>query len=1204
MTRLTRLSLANRTVVLLVAVVVLVVGLVATRGLKQELIPSLDAPSASVVSVYAGAAPEVVEQEVSRPIEDAVKAVDGVTRVTSTSSSGLSQVRVEWDFGIDTDKLVADIRSAVDGTKTELPSDVTPSVFAGSFDDVPVVLLAVSSSESPEALSNKLKTAVVPKLKAVTGVRDVSIGGQQQQQVVITVRPADQDRLGVDITTLPQVFAASGIAVPAGSLSSGGSTLDVEVGRTLSSVAQVAAIQVQGTDGPVALSDIADVREQPVDTTSISRVNGKPSYTLAVTKTPAGNTVTVSQGVRAAVPQLQAALGNDATFTTVFDQAPYIEDSIHDLSVEGVLGLVFAVLVILVFLMSVRLTLITAVSIPLSLVIALIGLRLGGYTLNILTLGALTVAIGRVVDDSIVVIENIKRHQGMGEFGPESILRAVREVAGAVTSSTLTTVAVFLPIGLVSGQAGELFRPFAVTVTIALLGSLLVALTVVPVFAWWFMRGSASEPAEGDPQLDGAGLSQVGMPTSAERHAREQHVGQQAEELSLASAHESPQTRLQRAYLPVLRFSLAHRALTVALALLVFVGTLALAPRLKTDFLGEAGATTLRVVQELPAGTSLAQTDAAAARVEKVVAAEPTVESFQTTVGGNPSQLFFGAVAGPNQASVSVTLKSGSSGGEVAERLRQQIRDMSDVGTVEVVSGNNQSSNVAVVVEGADPQALRTASDQVVGVLHGIPQLADVRTDLTEAKQMLKVDLDANAVAKAGMAQAQVGTAVTQAVTGTRVGRVTIEDTSLDVILRSREPVTTVQQLSDLPLPVTAKQTADARKAASEAATDRQQALADRTAADQQASLNEQIATLRSNRDKASQQVATITAQLDELRSSLAAVAALPPGITPPPTSPTAALQAQIEALEKSEAAAQAQVSAADESIAKALTSQSKARTQRAESQAVSQAARDAQTAKATPVRLGEVATVQMAQSPASVARVDGARAATVTATPSGSDLGATTAAVRAGLAKLALPDGVTVRLAGVSERQQESFQQLGLAMLVAIAIVYLIMVATFRSLLQPLILLVSIPFAATGALGLLLLTDTPLGVPAMIGLLMLIGIVVTNAIVLIDLINQFRARRESVREAILDGARLRLRPIIMTALATICALLPMALGVTGGGIFISKPLAIVVIGGLVSSTVLTLLIVPVLFDIVERMRARRRRVPEPQPQPQPVPVA
>ena len=638
----------------------------------------------------------------------------------------------------------------------------------------------------------------------------------------------------------------------------------------------------------------------------------------------------------------------------------------------------------------------------------------------------------------------------------------------------------------------------------------------------------------------------------------------------------------------MLRLALGHRAVTVVLALLVFVGTLALAPRLKTDFLGEAGATTLRVSQELPAGTSLAQTDAAAARLEQVIRAEPTVESFQTTVGGNPSQLFFGSLAGPNEAAISVTLKAGSPGGEVGDRLRSKIGELSDVGTVEVVSGNNQSSNLAVVVEGADPEALRTGSDEVVGVLRGIPQLADVRTDLTEAKQMLKVDVDAAAAAKAGLAQSQVGLAVTQAVKGTRVGTMTIADTTLDVILRSREPVTTVEDLQGLPLPVTAKQTADARKAAGDAVSDRQKALQNSTQAQQQASLADQIATLRTNRDKARDQVDTINGQLTDARASLAALAALPPGFTPPATNPAAAVQTQIDTLERSLTAAQAQVTAADESIAKALENQAKARSQSAESEAIAQASRDAQTARATPVHLGEIAAVRMASSPASVGRVDGARAATVTATPSGSDLGATTAAVRAGLDRLHLPDGVTVRIAGVSERQRESFEQLGLAMLVAIAIVYLIMVATFKSLLQPLILLVSIPFAATGALGLLLLTDTPLGVPAMIGLLMLIGIVVTNAIVLIDLINQYRTRGESVHDAIIDGARLRLRPIIMTALATICALAPMALGVTGGGIFISRPLAIVVIGGLVSSTVLTLILVPVLFDIVERLRARR----------------
>jgi HAE1 family hydrophobic/amphiphilic exporter-1 len=399
--------------------------------------------------------------------------------------------------------------------------------------------------------------------------------------------------------------------------------------------------------------------------------------------------------------------------------------------------------------------------------------------------------------------------------------------------------------------------------------------------------------------------------------------------------------------------------------------------------------------------------------------------------------------------------------------------------------------------------------------------------------------------------------------------------------------VTTVEGLQALALPVTPKQTADARKAAAEAVEDRQQALQDQATADQEQALDDQLAALRENRDKAQEQVATLESQLSALRSSLAAAAALPPGITPP-SNPAATLAAQIEQLERSLVAARSQVTAVDESIDKALDGQAKAARQRAESEAIAQAAKDAQTAKATSVRLGEIAVVRVASSPASVARVDGARAATVTATPSGSDLGATTAAVRTGLAGLDLPAGVTVRLGGVAERQQESFEQLGLAMLIALAIVYLIMVATFGSLLQPLILMVSVPFAATGALGLLLLTDTPLGVPAMIGLLMLIGIVVTNAIVLIDLINQYRKRGEGVRDAIIDGARLRLRPIVMTALATICALLPMALGITGGGIFISKPLAVVVIGGLLSSTVLTLILVPVLFDIVEKLRAKR----------------
>lgn len=502
MSRLTRLSLASRTVVMLLTVLTIGIGWYATRSLKQELIPSIDTPRASVLSIFPGAAPEVVEREVSRPIEDAVKGVTGVTRVTSRSASGISQVRIEWEFGENEDRIQNQIRAAVDGTKARLPSDVTPDVIAGGFEDVPIVVLAVSSADTPAVLSKKLRDIVVPRLKAVPGVRDVGISGEEKREVVVTLRQADVDKYRVSVATLPQILQASGVVVPAGSVPSRSTTLDVQVGKTLGTLANVQAVQVQGQDGPVALSAIADVREQAVETTSVSRANGKPALTVAVTKDPAGNTVTVSQGVREAIPVLTGQLGPGATFSTVFDQAPFIEDSIHDLSIEGALGLAFAVLVIMVFLASLRPTIITAISIPLSLLIAMIGLWMGGYTLNILTLGALTVAIGRVVDDSIVVIENIKRHQSIGDVGTGAILRAVREVAGAVTSSTLTTVAVFLPIGLVSGQAGALFRPFAVTVTVALLASLIVSLTVVPVLASWFMqvRGTSSRRPPPSPR--------------------------------------------------------------------------------------------------------------------------------------------------------------------------------------------------------------------------------------------------------------------------------------------------------------------------------------------------------------------------------------------------------------------------------------------------------------------------------------------------------------------------------------------------------------------------------------------------------------------------------------------------------------------------------------------------------------------------------
>ncbi len=1162
MVRLTKGSLAHRTVVLLLTLLTIGLGVYAAGALKQELIPSIDVPRGSVIAAYPGAAPDVIEAQVSKPIESAVKAVDGVTSVTSKSSSGVSQITVQWDYGLGADDMANKLRSAIDSISASLPANVDPTVVTGGTDDIPVVVLALSSRSDLTTLSEKVSELVTPALKTVPGVRDVSVAGEETREIVITYSQAKVSEHGVDPTTIGQFFAANSTAIPSGTIHADGGNLDVQTGTSYASAEEIADLMLQGTDGPVRLGDLATVKEQPVETTSISRVDGKTSLTLSITKSPDANAVSVAHGVAGKVTELTEQLGDGAAFVTVFDQAPYIEDSIHDLSIEGGIGLAMAVLVIMLFLGSIRPTLITAVSIPLSLLIALIGLWLGGYTLNILTLGALTVAIGRVVDDSIVVIENIKRHQGYGEFGRESITNAVKEVAGAITSSTLTTVAVFAPIGLVGGQAGEIFRPFAVAVVVALVASLFVSLTVVPVLASWFMRPTAKQLAE----------------LTEEEHEKE--------------------TWLQKAYLPALNWALARRWITLAIALGLFAGTLALVPQLKTDFIGSMGTESLTISQKLPSGTALAETDEAARQIETLLSAEPSVQTYSTQIGGSSSMVFLGGQADTNQASFTVPLKAGADGKQTADRLRQQIADLgTGVGEVEVSIGTgggpSSASGVVVYVESSDPEKLNSANEQVLAMMQGVAGLTNVASDLADARDMLSVTVDDTKAADLGMTQASIGQAVARSVRGQMIGTLAQGDTTLSVYLRSQNPVKSVEELREIKLPVTQLQNAHAKSDAADKVTKESEKLqADGKAAAADA-YTQQVNALKKSRSKAKDSIQSLNGKLrdaeDELNELVAGCVADPsdPSCAPSPAK-IASQAATIAGLRQAIAGAQAQITAADKQLDALVTSRQKTLESQAKQEELTQAGKDAGEATADPVRLHEVADVAITQAPTMITRVDGIRAATISGSAESSDLGATTSEITAGLAALNLPDGVSTRIGGVSQQQAESFQQLGLAMLIAIFVVYLIMVATFGSLLQPLILLVSIPFAATGALGLSLLTDTALGVPSMIGLLMLIGIVVTNAIVLIDLINQKRKAGASVPESIQAGARLRLRPIIMTALATVFALVPMALGLTGGGVFISKPLAIVVIGGLISSTALTLILVPVLYDLLETWREGR----------------
>jgi multidrug efflux pump subunit AcrB len=543
MTQLTRLSLANRLIVGLATVAIVIFGVLATFSLRQELLPSTQVPTAILTATYPGTAPELVAEEVATPLEQAISGVSGVTKVRSVSTNGVASLTVEWTYGLDNDEVVGDIRSAADGVAQRLPEAVEYDVIAGSTDDIPVLVLGVASDAPLGELARQVENTVVPQLAEVDGLRQVQVSGQDTTELVVTLRPAQLRKYDLSAAAVTQAVQAQAQVVPAGNSYDGSTELAIQVGQSPTAAKEVAGWWIPAPDGPVKLGTLAAVGVRSVEATTIARSDGRPALNVNVLKETDADAVAISHLITDRLPGLADELGQNAAIQVVFDQAPSIEQSIEDLTVEGSLGLTFAVLIILVFLLSLRSTIITAISIPLSLLIALIGLQLGDYSLNIFTLAAMTVAVGRVVDDSIVVIENIKRRDtGTTPLTPAAIVASVREVAGAVTASTLTTVAVFAPVAVVSGITGELFRPFSTTVAMALGASLLVSLTIVPVLAYWFLR-------------------------SAKRSAARAAAGQVHDEDHV--------TRLQRGYLPVLGLVLRRPLVSALAAAVIFAGTLA-----------------------------------------------------------------------------------------------------------------------------------------------------------------------------------------------------------------------------------------------------------------------------------------------------------------------------------------------------------------------------------------------------------------------------------------------------------------------------------------------------------------------------------------------------------------------------------------------------------------------------------------------------
>lgn len=1087
MHHLAKVSLRNRALIILITLFVSVFGVVSMNQLKQELMPSVEFPMISVAAQQPGASPQVMDEQVAQPLERSLQAVEGLESTKSTSRTGITTIQLSLDYGTNMDRARNQVERAISNARDLLPDGVSPTSFAGSFSDFPVVYYAVSGEGSLSAVADRVTSNVIPEIERLDGVRQAQLTGASSQYVKVTPDEKKMKDAGLTEQDLQKAISEVGRSVPLGSVEEGslslpaetnGAPKDLDEWRKLP-IAATANAQAPGAGDAAAnaqaapqspeqapgqtqrqvqkpkislLGDVAKVELADEESSSITRTNGELSLALSITKTPDADTVKVAKAIEEALPQLLKDA--DAEGVLIFDQSESITSAVSDLTKEGLLGLVFAVLVILIFLLSFRATLVTAISIPLSLLATFIGLFGFGYSLNMLTLGALTISIGRVVDDAIVVIENIRRHLANDTVGAttgaagdgverdgtvvsrrNSIVHAVKEVAGAITASTLTTVAVFAPIAFVSGLAGELFRPFALTVTIALLASLVVSLTIVPVLAYWFISGEKG----------------------AKKSTKKKRARRSAETTEQLPA-------LQRAYRPVLRSTQKHPVITLVASVALLAGSIALTPFIKTNMFGDMGETSFDAELALPTGSSLAKTEKQARMVSDEIEKVDGVRDVQYTVGSGTDQLsvMMGG-QGSDTAQFIVVVDDSSKVNEARDAVEQQVgalKGLDEKAEFEVSApgtGGGFNQDITIEVQGTSPEVLAKATKKVTDTMRDIPEVTAIKNDLTTTQPTVLVDVDRKKAAEKGLSAQQVGALLNGTIEPLEAGRTTFGFQTYSIKIGEGKSISSIEDLEKLTIP-----------------------------------------------------------------------------------------------------------------------------------------------AATGEVKVSDVAKVSQQDKETVVVSRNTDRIAQVTISPTAAGLGSVADEVGKRLDQLELPDGAHATIGGAATQQADAFMQLGIAVLLAIAIVYIIMVATFRSLIQPFILLISIPFAFIGSLLALLITQIPLGLPSLIGMLMLVGIVVTNAIVLIDLINQYRdaadhrdaGERDAMPldQAIELGALRRLRPILMTALATIGAMVPTAFGLTGGtGGFISQPLAVVVIGGLISSTLLTLILVPVLYRLVEGRRERKR---------------
>lgn len=1032
--KLAEISIKRPSLVIVLFTVLILGGLLSYTSLNYELLPKFSPSVVSVTTIYPGASPSEVENTVSRKIEDAVSSMENIKKVETKSYESLSLVTITLKNGTDVDYALNDAQRKVNAILKDLPDEVDPpSLNKFSLDDLPVVTLSATSKLEEAAFYDLIDKRISPIISRVPGVAQVNLIGGQEREIQVNLNSAKMEAYGLSVLQVQQAILSSNLDFPTGSVQTRDQDILIRLAGKFKSVDELRNLVIRQTavGGQVRLSDVADVQDGQKETEKIARVDQNSAIVMQVLKQSDANAVSVSEGIQEIIKQIQLDYASTGLkLDMANDSSVYTLQSANAVIFDLVLAIILVAVVMLFFLHSVRNAVIVMVAIPASLIATFIGMSLLGYSLNLMSLLGLSLVVGILVDDAIVVLENIYRHMEMGKNKVRAAYDATKEIGFTVLSITLVIVVVFIPIALSTGLVADILREFCVTVAIATLLSLLSSFTIVP----WL----------------------------SSRFGKLEHITGKTLFGKLIVGFEKALAKFTDFITSILKWSLHHKKTTLAIVLALLVSSFALIGGgfIGTEFFAKSDRGEFLVQIEMPKDVSIEQTNLATQKAENFLRSKPEVTRMVTTVGQS-SEGMGASQSTAYKAEISVQLVERNHreddsyvyAAKVKRELEKELVGVK-VKTVPVsIMGTAERAPLALVVTGPQLDSVMQFAELAQQKLAAIKGATEIKLSVEAGNPEISVNVDRDKMAALGLTLQNVGATMQTAFSGNTDGKFRAGEYEYDINIK-------LDQFD--------------RKSAAD------------------------VSNLLFVNDKGEN------------------------------------------------------------------------------------------------IRLSQFATIQESAGPSMLERRDKSTSVTVQAQSVGRPTGTIAVEWEASLEGLARPTGVSYVWGGDMENQTEGFGSLGIALIAAVVLVYLIMVALYNSFVYPFVVLFSIPLSIIGALLALALTNNSLNIFTILGLIMLIGLVAKNAIILVDFTNQRKAEGVSTYNALIQANHARLRPILMTTIAMVIGMLPIALA-SGAGAEWKNGLAWVIIGGLLSSLFLTLIVVPVMYDIFDKLIRRFNRNKQPQ---------